>query len=451
MQISTPTPWKIGRTDAPLPEKAAGGMPLIGNLLDIKNDPVRYVVEQYQRLGPIFRIVMLGKEITVLVGREALQFAATPEATEIFSLQESYGGLEEQVGPVILSMRGEQHRHYRKLARPSHSRSQASAHIADLLQVVDAFIDTLRVGDSFNPLMPIRRIISTQLGMMMLNRPPGAYFEHFVKFSTYMLYVYQFGMWPHFMLKTPAFKRAKAKVMQMLEELIDFHQRVPAGSERPHDALDEIMEALDANGAPYNRATLLATAMGPYIAGMDTASGTINFIAYALHKHSEVLDDLRAEVRTLYAQQAVPSADAFKDLVTLNGAIDETMRRYPLVPFLPRTALAPFEFNGRRVDAGTPLFIATTATHFFPEYYPDPYRFDIRRERGPSGTFNPYGFGAHSCLGAGLGEILIQILISRLIQRVDFELDPPDFQATMQALPVPNPGNFRLKVIAKHA
>lgn len=440
--------WMIGESTAPLPVKVPG-IPWLGNVFDIKNNPVRYVVEQYERLGPIFRIELMGKELTVLAGREAIQFAASPEATEILSLRESYGGLEVEVGPVILSLEGEQHRHYRKLARFSHSRSQAAPRIAALLQVVDSFIDGLQVGQRVDMLPAIRRMISTQLGMMMLNQEPGDYFEDFVKFSTYMLYVYQFSMWPKFMLKTPAFRRAKARVMEMLTNLVEYHQRVPPGTDRLHDALDEIMEAVDADGAPYNQATLLATAMGPYIAGMDTASGTINFIAYALHKHTGALDKVRQEVRAAYAE-GIPNADTLKELPALNGAIFETMRMYPVVPFLPRTARAPFEFAGRRVEAGTSLFIATTATHFFPEYYSDPYTFNIERERGPAGTFNPYGFGAHSCLGAGMGEILIQVMLSRLIQRVTLELDPPDFEATMEAIPVPNPGKYRLRVVEKH-
>ncbi|HRF96553.1 MAG TPA: cytochrome P450, partial [Aggregatilineales bacterium] len=371
--------WKIGTTTAPLPPKAQG-LPILGNALNIKNNPVRYVVEQYQKFGPIFRISLLGNDLTVLVGREAIQFASTPEANEIFSLQESYGGLAIEIGPVILSMEGDQHRHYRKLARPSHSRSQAAPRIPELLKVVDDFIDTLQVGQSVDMLPAIRRMVSTQLGMMMLNQSAGEYFDDFVKFSRYMLFVYQFKMMPKFMLKTPPFKRAKARVLQMVEELVDYHRRVPAGTERPHDALDEVMEAVDAEGSPYSHATLLGTAMGPYIAGMDTASGTINFILYALHKHTYVLDPVRREITDLYAK-GIPTSDDFKDLTAFNGAINETMRMYPLVPFLPRTTKAAFEFGGYRVDAGSDLFIATTATHFFPEYYPDPYTFDIRRER----------------------------------------------------------------------
>ncbi|HRF96552.1 MAG TPA: cytochrome P450, partial [Aggregatilineales bacterium] len=68
----------------------------------------------------------------------------------------------------------------------------------------------------------------------------------------------------------------------------------------------------------------------------------------------------------------------------------------------------------------------------------------------PANSFNPYGFGAHSCLGAGMAEILIHVMISRLMQRVTFTLDPADFEATMVALPVPNPGKYRLKVVAKN-
>ena len=45
-------PWRIGETGAPLPPKLPG-LPLLGNALDMRHDPTRYIVDMYLLHGPI--------------------------------------------------------------------------------------------------------------------------------------------------------------------------------------------------------------------------------------------------------------------------------------------------------------------------------------------------------------------------------------------------------------
>ena len=55
-----------------------------------------------------------------------------------------------------------------------------------------------------------------------------------------------------------------------------------------------------------------------------------------------------------------------------------------------------------------------TVPHFLPEFFPEPEEFDIdryhapRNERRLDGAYAPFGLGDHTCLGAGIAEILQQ-------------------------------------------
>lgn len=131
----------------------------------------------------------------------------------------------------------------------------------------------------------------------------------------------------------------------------------------------------------------------------------------------------------------------------LHGAAIETLRMYPVAPFTPRTAEQPFTFEGYRVDAGTEVFFAQTVTHYLPEFYPNPHLFDPMRGRGKPGTYAPYTLGAHLCLGAGIAEMQMLVMLARLLHNLDLSLPSPEYDVTIHATPLPNPGRrFRVRV-----
>jgi cytochrome P450 len=83
----------------------------------------------------------------------------------------------------------------------------------------------------------------------------------------------------------------------------------------------------------------------------------------------------------------------------------EAMRLAPPVPSIPRRALRDFEFMAFRIPAGTSISINPLFTHYMPELWPEPERYDPMRF-GPEVSCNrhkfafvPFGGGAHMCLG----------------------------------------------------
>ncbi|HET9953658.1 MAG TPA: cytochrome P450, partial [Polyangiaceae bacterium] len=100
----------------------------------------------------------------------------------------------------------------------------------------------------------------------------------------------------------------------------------------------------------------------------------------------------------------------------------------PVAAQSQRTATRSITFAGYRVDAETPVLIATALPHMLPELFPSPERFDVARYRAPrnehrvKGAYAPFGLGAHTCLGAGMAEVQIAVVIARLLHNLEFEL-----------------------------
>ncbi len=439
--------WKIGETAAPLPPKVPG-LPLLGSALDMRREPSRFLTEMYQRYGPIFRVQLLNREIYVLAGSDANKFTSQMDE-EVFTNELVFAGLRQELGPSFTSGGPDEHRYTRRLVKPAYSRSIALEKTPLLIEIVDEFIDRLEIGQSFEVFPAMQELVVTQLGAMLLDQRPGEYFNDFRRFMFNMLEVYQFSMKPAWMLKLPGYQRARRRSFEMAEKVLAHIRSTQAGEDRPESTIDILSRSVDYQGQPFTEAHFLGEAMGPYLAGQDTVAGTLAFICYTVHKYPQVLERIQAELETGFAD-GIPPANEMRRFEVLHKAIQETMRRYPVATAMPRHAGRTFEFSGFRVPAGVEVFCATSVTHFLPEFYPNPYTFDIDRPRGPSGSFSPYGVGNYACLGAGIADVQLMVTMAALLRRARFELDPAGYEANLATIPLPNPGRYRLKLTARH-
>jgi cytochrome P450 len=91
--------------------------------------------------------------------------------------------------------------------------------------------------------------------------------------------------------------------------------------------------------------------------------------------------------------------------------ITETLRKYPIVPYLDRMCISdhelPVSSDGTKVTipGQTGVYIPVYAIHHDPQYYPEPETFDPERfteeniNNRPQFTYLPFGEGPRVCLG----------------------------------------------------
>jgi cytochrome P450 len=439
---------------AATPPKAPG-LPLLGNSLSMLSDPLAYLVEQYHELGPVFRVKMGFQNYTVLGGIEANRFLAT-EANEVCSSEGLFGGFAEALdSDVMLTvLDGEAHAYMRRLNRPGFARSALGPHMDAVLAVVRDKADTWEPGATFPVLQTIRHIVADQIGLIATGFRLGDDFDDMLFYLNTLMNVHALKVMPKAMLLRPRFKRAEARLHRLSEEILAYHRDVPAGEGRPRDYVDGFLESVRPDGKPFTPGDLFSATIGPFFAGMDTLASTISFYLYALAKHPDVLARVQPEIDALFAA-GTPSMNDLRGMELLHASALETLRMYPVTPFTPRTAKVDFEFGGFHIPAGTEIMFANTLTHYLDAYFAEPQRFNIDRWLGdaPSpapNTFTPYSLGAHTCLGAGLAEVLMMLNAAALLHRVTLELETPEYTAPIKTMPLPNPGgDFRLRVVAR--
>ena len=130
-------------------------------------------------------------------------------------------------------------------------------------------------------------------------------------------------------------------------------------------------------------------------AGNETTRNSITGGVKALLDHRDQLDDLVAN----------------PELIPL--AVEEILRWTSIVIQFQRTVTEDLELRGKTLRKGDSIVMWYPSANRDEEVFPDPYKFDIRRD--PNDHFAFGGYGEHFCLGANLARWEMRAIFHALL------------------------------------
>lgn len=120
-----------------------------------------------------------------------------------------------------------------------------------------------------------------------------------------------------------------------------------------------------------------------FAAGFETSSTTLSFCLFELTKNPEIQERVIDEIdRVLAEHDGKITYDSISEMKYLENCIDETLRKYPPLPFLNRTCMNDYKIpgtNGKILEKGVEVFIPVLGLHRDPIYYEEPNKFDPDR------------------------------------------------------------------------
>jgi cytochrome P450 len=161
--------------------------------------------------------------------------------------------------------------------------------------------------------------------------------------------------------------------------------------------------------------TLAAAAMTPL--------RVLTWVWYLLALHPDVEKRLRAEIDGVLGGRT-PAPEHLAKLVYLRQVVDETMRLYPPLPIMLRSATGDDVVCGRKVPRRSVIAVMPWVVHRHRKLWPQPDRFDPERFRPervrdrPRYAYLPFGVGPHVCPGAALSINEILSAMAVLVQRL---------------------------------
>jgi len=213
-----------------------------------------------------------------------------------------------------------------------------------------------------------------------------------------------------------------------------------------NDLLTILMQARDENGAPMPPKQLRDEVATLLTAGHETTTLVLAWTLYLISTRPDVVEQMASEISFLNGR--APSYEDLSRLRYTRMVAEETMRRYPPVWVISRTAINNDVMGGFEIPAGSEILIFPYVTHRHPRWWVDadrfwPERFLPQNSAGrPRGSYIPFGAGPRTCVGLNFAMTEILVVLALFLQRFRLELavDASDIRAEPSVTLRPNPG-----------
>ena len=190
------------------------------------------------------------------------------------------------------------------------------------------------------------------------------------------------------------------------------------------------------------------------------------FCLFELARNPEIVEKIHDELdRVLKGNDNEGiTYESLAELKYLECCIDETLRKYPIVPVLFRIATKDYKVPDTDlvIPKGTSVFIPTLGHHRDQELYDNPMEF--RPERfltSPTGTtkgkgvfYVPFGDGPRNCIGMRMGKLTTKIGLAKIltkfkIELADKEMNDKELEISPHQFVMTPVKNFDIKIKAR--
>jgi hypothetical protein len=212
------------------------------------------------------------------------------------------------------------------------------------------------------------------------------------------------------------FVALRAQIDTILDELIAAAKADAELEDRP-DMLALMVQACHDDGSPMSNPEIRDQLLTMLVAGHETTANTLSWAVERLRRHPEILRRL--------VEEAAAGGKALRE-----ATIREVQRTRPVILFAGRVAREPYELGGFRLPTSTRLLLAACLTHYDPDLFPHPERFDPDRflDKIPD-TYEwiPFGGGIRRCIGATFAHMEMDVVLRVLLERTELlSTDAPD-------------------------
>lgn len=413
------------------------GHPIVGNLLDIKRDPLGYFVNLQERYGDVVPIKM-GFDTVLMLNNPVHIKHVLQDNYRNYSKSKYTQKLRPLLGDGIFLAEGESWLHQRRSSLPAF-KGLSLARMADKMveataETLDRWDRELAGGQQFDMSREMMRltldIVFRTLFTVRLDDRSDAIFHNL----TLVLREFERRVWAPTRIgeylptkTTRKFRRALRELDELVYAIIAA-RRKDAGNYG--DLLDLLFEAHGGADPSAETARLLRNQIISFvIAGHETTAVSMSWCWLVLSQNPAIEKRVVDEI-----EQALQGrAPNFKDLPALSYSslvFEEAMRLYPPVWSMSRTAVEDDFAAGLHIPAGTTVMLCPYVVHRNANLWPNPEGFDPERhtkaaseQRHPLAYF-PFGGGPHVCLGRRFAQMEAPLVMSMILQKYHVDLIP---------------------------
>ncbi len=433
------------------------GLPLLGNLLQIKPTRFHLQLEQWCReLGPFFHL-RLGRLRILVVGDHAVVASVLRDRPDGFRRTSRLEQISTEMGllPGVFGANGEAWRAQRRMVMagfdPSHVRDYFPAMLrvagrlhgrwrqaaeqhteidlqADLMRFTVDAIAGLAFGADVNTLESDEDVIQQHLDKI---------FPALARRLLAPLPIWR--VW-----RSAADRALDRSVVEVKGAVGGFIAQAraqmladPALREHPKNLLQAMIAAAEQPASGITDDQVAGNVLTMLLAGEDTTANTVAWMIHLLWRNPAALARATAEVRQFAGDPAALTIDQLARLDFVEACAHETMRLKPVAPLMPLQTLRETTVGDVLVPARTVVISLLRRDSVSDAHLPNAAAFEPQRwlaDGGPAQQASsakrismPFGAGPRICPGRYLALLEMKMAMAVLLGRFDIEaVDTPD-------------------------
>ena len=226
---------------------------------------------------------------------------------------------------------------------------------------------------------------------------------------------------------SPEAEQAIAFIDSVVSRLAtDYRERLARGQEPERHLMGQLIAAADEDGS-MSAQQLRDELMVSFLAGYETTALTLQWLLFLLAQDPAASARLDDEISRL--DHRAPTYADVLEMPYLNAVLNEGMRLYPAVPYIPRqrSVEQADEIDGFEVPAGAIIFVGAwhiqrAEEHWGPDahlFRPERWLENVERHRA---AFLPFSIGGRVCIGEHLSRVEMALALIHLRQRFTWRL-----------------------------
>ncbi|KAL6517395.1 hypothetical protein OROMI_033096 [Orobanche minor] len=427
------------RSNKRLPPRVSA-WPILGGLIRFMKGPVVMLSEEYPKLGSVFTLKLLNKNITFLIGPEvSAHFFKAPESD--LSQQEVYQFNVPTFGPGVVfdvdyTIRQEQFRFFTEALRVNKLKGYVDQMVMEAEDYFSKWGDSGEVDLKYElEHLIILTASRCLLGEEVRNNLFADVSALFHDLDSGMLPISV--IFPY--LPIPAHRRrdqARKKLAEIFANIIASRKQT---GKAQNDLLQCFIDSKYKDGRPTTQAEVTGLLIAALFAGQHTSSITSTWTGAYLLCNPKYMSAVVDEQRNLVEKHGNEvNYDVLSEMEALHRCVKEALRLHPPLILLLRSSHSDFSVatkEGKEYDVPKGHIVATSPAfaNRLPHIYKDPDSYDPDRfgpgrdEDKAAGAFSyiSFGGGRHGCLGEPFAYLQIKAIWSHLLRNFEMELVSP--------------------------
>jgi cytochrome P450 len=407
------------------------GLPLLGNLLDIRRDRLGFWQRVAQECGDIGQYRLGQKRRMIIVNSPDYVQKILVDHDDHFDRSQAFRAATREIaGDGLFNATHQTHRRQRKLVAPIFQPRHIAAYATMMATLTERAQQRWHDGATIDIAQEMGRLTLAVAGYVLFASDIE---DEAQDLGTALRTVLSYAMerftrlarLPWQTARDRAFHQAMARLDATIQRMIT-EQR--AATTESSDLLSLLLKAHDQDDGTFmTDQQVRDEAMTFLIAGHETTASTLTWAWYLLAHHPEAFARLRGESDDVLAGRLPTFAD-LQHLPYSQQVLKETLRLYSPGQAVTREVIQSLDLDGYQLPVGAIIIVAPYLLHRRADLFPDPERFDPDRwtpefeQRLPRQAYLPFGAGPRQCIGNHFAMMEGQIVLATLARHLTFEL-----------------------------